>query len=393
MGTRSSSECDSGPLPEHLDRQPCFFIGESNFSVYEEMSQQLKLLGWCEVRSKGRIPACDMVLGDRFTIPYPLLRCEFLPSTSYYNGTRWLNYFRGSHRLTLKASMARLLREADPTCAEWMPRTYVLGGDQERRKDDRVEFLMDMAENPSNMWIIKVSSGCKGQDILLTRDEVEVEAFLAGLDTKGRKIYVAQKYVQRPLLYHGRKFDVRVWALLKFPYSIYAFTKGSCRTSSRLYDFDNIDDVLIHLTNHCLQETTPDFGKYEAGNELWLEDLGAYLQEVYQKDVLRCSILPQVANIIVRTLLAAQPDLEVLPDEPYRCFQLFGYDIIVDEDLKVLLLEINGSPGIAAKYLAPLVQEMIKLINGGIPLREWDVNAVGFVELWARGDPLPGRNP
>ncbi|AAQ15983.1 tubulin-tyrosine ligase, putative [Trypanosoma equiperdum] len=382
-----SPNVDSDRPP--LGAAPRFFLGESNFSVYEEMARQLKEMGWCEVRSKGWLPTCDVILGDRFTIPYPLLRCECLPPTSRYSGSRWLNYFRGSHRLTLKASMARLLQKADSTCGEWMPRSYVLGGDQERRKDDREAFLEHAVRDPTQVWIIKPSSGCKGKDIVLTRSVAELEVFISELDPKCRRIYLVQQYVQRPLLYRGRKFDMRVWALLKSPYTIYAFTKGSCRTSSSPYDPDDIEDYLVHLTNHCLQEDAPEFGQYEEGNELWFEEVGAYLHEVYRKRVLEDRILPQIASIIIRTLLAARAELQVLENEPYQCFQLFGYDVIVDEGLSVMLLEINGSPGVASKYLQPLVREIIKLVDGGEALNEWDVDAVGFVKLWAEGDELP----
>nr|CCC46768.1 putative tubulin-tyrosine ligase, fragment [Trypanosoma vivax Y486] len=362
--------------------KPCFFLGESCFSVYEEMASQLRQLGWREVRSKSRIGTCDLILGDRFTIPYHLLRCEPLLPDSHFGGRRWVNYFRGSHRLTLKASMARLLREADSTSQHWMPRTFVLGGEQEKRKDDRFLFLKEAEAHPAEVWIIKPSSGSKGQGILLVQSLNEIEQFIDALDPRGRSLFVAQRYVDRPLLYCGRKFDIRVWALLTCPYTVYAFSQGSCRR-------DDISDRLVHVTNHCLQEGSEHFGRYEGGNELWFEQLSAYLIEVYKTDVLGSCIWPQIANIIVRTLLAVREELKVFPDEPYRCFQMFGYDLIVEEGMIVRLLEINGSPGVAVRYLKTVVREILALVNGGDSPRQWDVELVGFVKLWCDGDTEP----
>ncbi|KEG11563.1 tubulin-tyrosine ligase [Trypanosoma grayi] len=378
---------------EQQQQRPRFFLGDAAFSVYEEMAVQLRQLGWSETKSTALVVKCDLVLGDRFTIPYSLLRCERLLPTSHYGGYRWLNYFRGSHRLTLKASMARLLQAADATCDEWMPRSFVLGGDQRKREDDREAFLQWAETHPEEMWIIKPSSGSKGKDIVLTRRLAELQAFVESREPSSRSIFVAQKYVERPLLLRGRKFDIRVWALLRTPYDVYAFTQGSCRTSSVLYDPDNAGNTLAHLTNHCLQESAAQFGQYEEGNELWLPQLGEYLRDVYHDDILEKRILPQVSNIIVRTLLAMKAEMEVLPDEPYKCFQLFGYDFIIDEQLNVYLLEINGSPGVAAAYLQSVVRETLALVDdgggGGAALQRWDLSVAQFVKLWGDGDALP----
>ncbi|RNE97275.1 putative tubulin-tyrosine ligase [Trypanosoma conorhini] len=386
---RQGRRQDTGQSEAEEEPAPLFFLGDSAFSVYEEMARQLRQLGWRETRSKGRIVRCDLVLGDRFSIPYALLRCERLPATSRYGGYRCINYFRGSHRLTLKASMARLISAADATHAEWMPTSFVLGGDQRKRPDDREAFLQLAEQRPGAAWIIKPSSGSKGKDILLTRGPAGVAAFIGALDPSSHSIFVAQRYVDRPLLYRGRKFDLRVWAFLTAPYDIYAFAQGSCRTSSVPYDADDVGNTLAHLTNHCLQEGSPQFGQHEGGNEVWFPQLAAYLRGVYAEDVLGARILPQVSNIIVRSLLAVREELELPPDAPYRCFQLFGYDLLVDDRLNVLLLEINGSPGVATKYLEPLVREALALVGGGDAPREWDLDAVRFVKLWGAEDALP----
>ncbi|KAH9588939.1 Tubulin-tyrosine ligase/Tubulin polyglutamylase [Trypanosoma melophagium] len=381
---------EQNPLPPPPPKQsPRFFLGDSSFSVYEDMGVYLRQLGWNATKSKAQMVKCDLILGDRFTIPYSVLRCEPLVSSSYYGGYRWINYFRGSHRLTLKASMARLLQESDATCNEWMPHSFVLGGDQKKRQDDRELFIQYSEEHPDGIWIIKRSSGSKGKDILLVRTLEEIKEFINTLEPNSRSIFVAQKYVDRPLLYQGRKFDIRVWALLKTPYEIYVFSQGSCRTSSVMYDPDDTKNTLAHLTNHCLQEGASQFGQYEVGNELWFPQLGKYLHKVFNENVLERRILPQISNIVVRTLMAMKLVLEVSSEEPYKCFQLFGYDLILDDKMVVQLLEINGSPGVATKFLRPVVTETLSLVNGSDAPRKWDPTAVQFVKLWGNGDAMP----
>jgi tubulin--tyrosine ligase len=60
--------------------------------------------------------------------------------------------------------------------------------------------------------------------------------------------WVVQKYIERPLLYKGRKFDIRVWALLTDDFRIFFYKEGYLRTSSQEY-FTSAKNNKVHLTN------------------------------------------------------------------------------------------------------------------------------------------------
>ncbi|CAJ1009856.1 putative Tubulin-tyrosine ligase family [Leishmania naiffi] len=344
-----------------------YFLGSSTFSVYEEMARQLHEEGWRRKR-EAAIATADFILGDRFHIPYALLRGERMALSSRFSGTRWVNYFEGSHRLTLKAAMVQLMKEADTRWATWLPESYAIGGDQLKRVDERRALLeaLTVEGDGDAVWIVKPSSGAKGQRIVLLRASA-VPEWLEQLPISGRTMYVVQRYVDRPLLLsHGRKFDIRVWALLMSPYSIYAYTQASCRTASVPYDLADITNIHAHLTNHCLQEGAEHFGDYEEGNEMWLPQLQAYFTSVGKPpDLLETRVLPAVKDLLVRTLLAVMPAIAVPAAEAYKCFQLFGYDVILTEEAEVKLLEINGSPGVAERILVPLVRSMRGLFDAG----------------------------
>lgn len=60
--------------------------------------------------------------------------------------------------------------------------------------------------------------------------------------------WVVQKYIEKPLLYRGRKFDIRVWALVTEDYRIYYYKEGYLRTSSHDYNTGDKKNT-VHLTN------------------------------------------------------------------------------------------------------------------------------------------------
>ena len=45
-----------------------------------------------------------------------------------------------------------------------------------------------------------------------------------------------QKYIERPLLFRHRKFDLRQWALISYDGKCYIFEEAYIRTSSEVYD-------------------------------------------------------------------------------------------------------------------------------------------------------------
>lgn len=53
------------------------------------------------------------------------------------------------------------------------------------------------------------------------------------------------------MLFKGRKFDIRVWALFNNKNEIFMFKHGYLRTSSDDYNLKNGNNY-VHLTNNCL---------------------------------------------------------------------------------------------------------------------------------------------
>ena len=80
--------------------------------------------------------------------------------------------------------------------------------------------------------------------------------------------YVIQKYIERPLLIKGRKFDIRVWAMIDNFGMTYFFEEGYIRTSCEEYKLEDLADVYVHLTNNAIQINSEKYGMFEQANQL-----------------------------------------------------------------------------------------------------------------------------
>ena len=76
--------------------------------------------------------------------------------------------------------------------------------------------------------------------------------------------FVIQKYLEKPLLLDGRKFDIRIWVLYTQDLKVYWFKNGYLRTSSSSYSTEgtSMKDSSVHLTNNAVQKNLKDYGRF-----------------------------------------------------------------------------------------------------------------------------------
>ncbi|XP_006825271.1 tubulin--tyrosine ligase-like [Saccoglossus kowalevskii] len=293
-----------------------------------------------------------------------------------------VNYYRGSGRLCRKTALVKTLQEYCSNCNkdpfQIIPPTYYLypkiadvpmeSGNSlkavkmrsmQNKTDEREAFMKcyhKMKENKQgDVWIAKSTSGAKGEGILISDNPQQLIDYI----DEQKQSHVIQKYLEKPLLLNGdRKFDIRCWVLLDHQYNIYLYKEGVLRTASDPYKPQDYSDTTGHLTNHCLQEAlSPNFGKYEIGNEMFFDEFNSYLQDRYQTEMEE-SLIPQIKEIIKESLYSVQVHIST-EGLSYHSFQLFGFDFMVDSDFKVWLIEVNGSPASAEKLLPGLSSAIV----------------------------------
>jgi hypothetical protein len=70
-------------------------------------------------------------------------------------------------------------------------------------------------------------------------------------------------------------------------------------------------------------------------------------------------------QLIARSIFAAKSIID--PNRRKSCFEIFGYDFIIDEDFNVWLIEVNTNPcieessNILKAYLPRMIDDMLKI--------------------------------
>lgn len=200
-----------------------------------------------------------------------------------------------------------------------------------------------------NIWILKPDHSWAGRGIEVFDSSADIASHLDAVFAAGKVIdarktvaadssWVVQKYVERPLLLNGRKFDIRINVLVSDEWDIYVFRDGICRTSSAEYDSGGgagaVDgggagssssssalNKTVHVTNNAFQIKDPDFQRYEPGNILSLDQLQTYLDGAYGPGFVsvRADLFPRWVELILDVLSAARARA-VLGSGPRRFF-------------------------------------------------------------------------
>lgn len=128
---------------------------------------------------------------------------------------------------------------------------------------------------------------------------------------------------------------------------------------------DNLDDDFIHLTNNAIQKNCPNYGAHEDGNQLSFNDLKKWLATMGRKSEFDSMILPKMKHLAAVSLYSARKKFN--QSKRKHCFELFGFDYILDSDLNVFLIECNTNPcieessSILKKLLPRMLDDLFKL--------------------------------
>ncbi|KAM9188980.1 tubulin monoglutamylase TTLL4 isoform 2-T3 [Mergus octosetaceus] len=171
-----------------------------------------------------------------------------------------------------------------------------------------------------------------------------------------RRPLLVQRYLHKPYLIGGRKFDLRIYVYVTCydPLRVYLFKDGLVRFASCKYSssMKSLSNKFVHLTNYSVNKKNTEYKSNSdetacQGHKWALKALWSYLT---QKGVNSEAIWEKIKDIVIKTIIASEPYVNSLVKmyvrRPYCCHELFGFDIMLDENLKPWILEVNISPSL-----------------------------------------------
>ena len=203
--------------------------------------------------------------------------------------------------------------------------------------------------------------------------------------------WLVQRYVRDPMLVDGRKFDIRAFALVTHDLRVLWFEDWIVRTCSERFDMRDVSNRTAHISNHCVQARSDKFGAFEEGNEMFAADFRNRLRGDRGDDAgarLHASIVAQMRRAVAQTVACVIDAMG--GGDAYDAFQVLGYDFMPDENGKVWLLEVNGSPAAAERMTPTIAEDLVELaVDAKFPPRGGGRGEKGAVASgrWVELDP------
>ncbi|RMC08991.1 hypothetical protein DUI87_13996 [Hirundo rustica rustica] len=254
-----------------------------------------------------------------------------------------INHFPGMMELCRKDLLARNLNRMlrlFPEEYSFFPRTWCLPADYG-------EFRAYRSMRKTRTFICKPCNRCQGRGIFITNHLEEI---------KHREHMICQQYISEPFLIDGFKFDMRIYVLVTScdPLRIFVHKEGLVRFATMKYiarSTRNLGDICMHLTNYAINRHNANFVRDDAvGSKRKLSTLNAWMAE-HSYDTSK--LWADIDDIVIKTLISAHSVLKHHYQSCFSnyttgcaCFEILGFDILLDRRLKPWLLEVNRSPSL-----------------------------------------------
>ncbi|BFZ00035.1 hypothetical protein BsWGS_03074 [Bradybaena similaris] len=330
---------------------------------YEVVRRTVEKLGFTIVPDDD--PASYLIWNDSFVSP------DIISQLKQY---QHFNHFPGMVEITRKDALARnfsKMQKAMPDVYNFIPKTWILPADHSLLQN----YAKDMKQKKKNVtFIVKPSNGAQGHGITLFRNAEKIHS---------SEHYIVQEYIDKPLLLDGYKFDLRIYVLITHcdPLRIFLYNDGLVRLATEKYlppHENNINKLFMHLTNYSVNKRNELYDKnmaFDTGSKRSIRYFNEYLQ---RSDIDVSVLWRRIADIIVETLLVAQPHVlhayrmcrpGVLFGSNSVCFEILGFDIMIDRKLQPWLLEVNRSPSLGTdekldyEIKSAMLEDTLRLLN------------------------------
>ncbi|NXX48238.1 TTLL5 polyglutamylase, partial [Tricholaema leucomelas] len=278
-----------------------------------------------------------------------------------------VNHFPRSYELTRKDRLYKNVSRMQLTHGfktfHILPQTFILPTEYQ-------DFCNTYSKD-RGLWIVKPVASSRGRGVYLINNPNQIVL---------EDNILVSRYISNPLLIDDFKFDVRLYVLVTSydPLVIYLYEEGLARFATVRYDqaSKNIKNQFMHLTNYSVNKKS---GDYVSCDDPDVEDYGnkwsmsAMLRYLKQEGRDTSALMANVEDLIIKTVVSAELAIatacKTFLSHRGSCFELYGFDVLIDDTLKPWLLEVNLSPSLACdapldlKIKASMLSDMFTLVG------------------------------
>ncbi|XP_076443155.1 tubulin polyglutamylase TTLL5-like isoform X2 [Babylonia areolata] len=256
-----------------------------------------------------------------------------------------INHFPRSSELTRKDRLYKNIQRMQQIRGvrhfDFVPQTFVMPGEYQEFCS---YFLKDRGP-----WIVKPVASSRGRGVFLVTnpDQVPVDENV-----------IVSHYLHNPLVIDGFKFDIRLYVAVTSydPLVIYLYEEGLTRFATVKYErsVKHMRNQCMHLTNYSVNKKSNDYVRNDDpdvedyGNKWSMGAMLRYLRSIGKDTAV---LMMRIEDVVIKTLLSVELTIATACKMfmPFRgnCFELYGFDILVDDTLKPWVLEVNLSPSLA----------------------------------------------
>mmetsp|Transcript_17601 Transcript_17601/g.58005 ORF Transcript_17601/g.58005 Transcript_17601/m.58005 type:complete len:582 (-) Transcript_17601:328-2073(-) len=250
------------------------------------------------------------------------------------------NHLPGWDSLNNKATLGEVARthsSRGSSLADNVPLTFVL--------PQHADELLAHHRRGGGPYIVKPVGGTRGKGIRLMTEVSD--AFL-----KERRRLVVQQYIMNPHLLQGRKYDLRLYVAVTSsdPLRLYIHEQGYGRFCSEEYDLSRPQDLFRHITNsnfqkfHELYALSGSSSRTRPAGNKWHIDI---IRREWEREGNR-GVWERIKTAITKVFIMFKEEAisasRGVAASQSSCFSLFGIDVLLDDQLKPWLLELNSLP-------------------------------------------------
>ena len=243
----------------------------------------------------------------------------------------------------------------------------------ERPKQDSIKDLLPEIENilkklsvnlpqyvlegSKNVWIVKPGGLSRGRGVHCIDQLNDILS-----NVKPCNQTIIQKYIENPLVINGRKFDIRQWVLVTDlnPLTVWLFETPYVRFGAENYHIDDFKNVFSQLTGNSIAKHSDKFNTGEIEGDMWENaQFREFLKKTYGGDPW-IEIQKKIEKIVILSLECAKHKLFNRKNN----FEVFGFDIMLDDKLNVYIIEINASPDWT--YSTKVTEKLVKIASDDI---------------------------